>query len=178
MCIIKKNPRECLLKTRYFCFHSCLYVLYAGCLAVKLRSQYPHVPRSLPASISLLTKLRCWWLRCFVWNCAPHWQGFHFRYTYLGSNFCFSINKLEEERKVFTPFDEKSMNRVKHKVHGRPLIHAHVRKIQSALASLVGSQSRQLSYIVRLWITKMTQKSLNPLIHKSLNQYILKSLNP
>ena len=46
------------------------------------------------------------------------------------------------------------MNKVKHKVYGRQLIHAHVKKIQPALASLVGSQSRQLSYIVRLWITK------------------------
>ena len=45
------------------------------------------------------------------------------------------------------------MKRVKHKVHGRQLIHAHVKKIQPALASLVGSQSRQLSYIVRFWIT-------------------------
>ena len=53
------------------------------------------------------------------------------------------------------------MNRVKHKVHGRPLIHAHVKKIQPALASLVGSQSRQLSYIVRFWITKMTRESSN-----------------
>ena len=95
-----------------------------------------------------------WWLRCFRLNCAPHWHSYYFSYTCLDQISFFSINKLEEERKVFTPFDEKSMNRVKHKVHGRPLIHAHVRKIQLALASLVGSQSRQLSYIVRLWITK------------------------
>ena len=56
MCIIEKKPRECLLKTRYFCFLSCLYVLYAGCLAVKLRSQYPHVPRSLLAKHFVVDK--------------------------------------------------------------------------------------------------------------------------
>ena len=40
------------------------------------------------------------------------------------------------------------MNRVKHKVHGRQLIHAYVKKIQPALTSLVGSQSRQASLFI------------------------------
>ena len=133
----KKESQGVSSENRYFCFHSCLYVLYAGCLAVKLRPQYPHVPRSLPAQHFVVYKTPVLMTQMFLSRIAlPTDIGFYFSYTHvLGSNFVFFHYQIRRRKKSFHPFWCEIHDQGQTPDAWRPPIHARVRKIQSALAS-------------------------------------------
>ena len=110
-----------------------LYSFMLVCIICRLSCNKVEVPISTCSTLGASSEF-CYWQNSsaddsdvFVWNCAPHWKGFFFSYTCLGSNSVFFH--------CFHPFWCEIHEQGQTPDTWRPLIHARLRKIQSALAS-------------------------------------------